>query len=127
MSLQEMYWLVGVAVGLIATAINIALFRRNRPDTVKLAVQQAIEPLLKRMDKMETTQNAQGQQFANQGLALARIESDLKHMPQRDEFNQLHSRLTDLVRDTSELRGAGKAEGILLDRINQFLIRGKDG
>jgi hypothetical protein len=127
MSVQEMYWLVGIAVGLIATAINIALFRRNRPDTVKLAVQQAIEPLIKRMDKMETTHNAQGQEITSQGRALARIETDLKHMPQRDEFNQLHTRLTDLVRDTSELRGAGKAEGLLLDRINQFLIRGQNG
>lgn len=123
MNLQEAYWVVGVVVGVVATGINIALFRRNRPDTVKLAVQQAIEPLLKRMDVMEITQKAQGQQMSQQGLSLTRIETDLRHLPSRDEFNQLHGRLTDLVRDTSELRGAGKTEALLLDRINQFLLR----
>lgn len=127
MNLQEIYWLVGmagVAGSVLTTGINIALYRRNRPDTVKLAVQQAIEPLLRRMDTMEISHKTQGQELSAQGKTLTRIEADLRHMPSREEFNHLHGRLTELVRDTSELRGASRTETQLLDRINQFLIQG---
>lgn len=123
-TLQEWYWLVGMLVGLIATVINITLFVRNKPDRIKAAVQQAIEPLLKRMDHMEITTKAQGQQLEQQARSFARVEETLKHLPNREEMNHLHGRLTDLVKDTSELRGAARTETLLLDRINQFLIQG---
>lgn len=127
MNLQEIYWMVGmvgVSGSLIATGINIALYRRNRPDTVKLAVQQAIEPLLKRMDTMEISHKTQGAEQTQQGRTLTRMEAELRHMPSREEFNHLHGRLTELVRDTSEMRGANRTEAQLLDRISHFLIQG---
>ncbi|MEQ1512964.1 MAG: hypothetical protein ABL934_09820 [Lysobacteraceae bacterium] len=128
MNLQEIYWLVGmvgVSGSVLTTAINIALYRRNRPDTVKLAVQQAIEPLLKRMDTMETTHRAQGAELSQQGRTLTKMESELQHMPSRDEYNRLYERLTDLVGKTGEITGAARAESALLDRINQFMMQAK--
>lgn len=127
MNLQEIYWLVGmvgVSGSVLTTGINIALYRRNRPDTVKLAVQQAIEPLLERMDKMEITQKAQGAEQTQQGKTLTKMEADLKHMPSRDEMQKLHDRLTDLTGKVGELTGAANAESQLLFRINQFMMQG---
>lgn len=128
MNLQEIYWLVGmvgVSGSVLTTVINIALYRRNRPDTVKLAVQQAIEPLLRRMDTMETSHKAQGAELSQQGRTLAKMEGDLRHMPGREEMQKLHDRLTDLTGKVGEITGAANAESALLHRINQFMMQGK--
>lgn len=121
---QDWYYSVVMAFGLISTAINIAIFFRNRPDKIKAAIQSAIEPLVKRLEVAEINYKTQGQQIAEQGRTLTRIEEHLKHVPSHEQINVLHSRLTELVRDTSELRGAARTEGMLLDRINQFLMKG---
>ncbi len=123
-SLQELYWIVMMAFGLIATGINIVLYVRNKPDKIKAAIQSAIEPLVKRLELAEINYKTQGQQIAEQGRTLTRIEEHMKHVPSHEQISVLHARLTELVRDTSELRGSAKTEAMLLDRINQFLMKG---
>lgn len=124
-SLQELYWIVMMAFGLIATGINIVLYVRNKPDKIKAAIQSAIEPVVKRLEVAEINYKTQGQQIAEQGKTLTRIEENLRHVPSDEQIRELQNRLTDLVKDTSELRGAANKEGLQLDRVLQFLLSNK--
>lgn len=137
MNLQEIYWLVGmvgVSGSLVATGINIALYRRNRPDAVKTAVQSAIDPLLKRMDTMEVNSRSQANEQkeriqnltseqSSQGRKLDRIEADVKHGPGKHDIELLHGRISDLLKTTSEMKGEQNSRFQQLDRLNQHLMK----
>lgn len=124
-TLQEWYWLSGMAVGLIATVINIALFQRNKPDKIKAAIQQAIEPLLRRLEQGEAAQDLYQKELERQGRTLIRIESEIKHVPTQGKIDEINARLMELLKQTSEDRGAQRVEAVLLDRINRYLMGGR--
>lgn len=122
--LQDWYWIAGIVGVAMSNCIAIAVFVRNKPDKIKAAITSAIEPLVKRMDKLEEAQVKQAAEQQRQGQVLVKLESEIKHLPQHEKIDRLSSRLTDLIAQTSKLEGASAAEGLLLDRINQFLIQG---
>jgi hypothetical protein len=123
--LQNWYWFAGIVGVVLSNCIAIAVFVRNKPDKIKAAITSAIEPLVKRMDKLEAAQTRQADEQTRQGRVLVQLEAEIKHLPKHDEISRLNVRLTDLVAQTSKLEGASNAEGVLLHRINQFLIQGK--
>ena len=122
--LQDWYWIAGVVAVAMSNCIAIAVFVRNKPDKIKAAITSAIEPLVKRMDKLEEAQANQAEEQQRQGRVLVQLEAEIKHLPKHEEISRLNARLTDLVAQTSKLEGASNAEGVLLHRINQYLIQG---
>jgi hypothetical protein len=123
-SLQELYWIVMMAFGLIATGINIVLYVRNKPDKIKAAIQAAIEPMIHRLEVVEHNQSRQDADIKLVNSSIVRMESTIKHMPQREEYSRLYDRITDMVGAVGNLQGASGAEAALLGRINAFLIEG---
>lgn len=121
-SLQELYWIVMMAFGLIATAINVVLYHRNKPDKIKAAIASAIEPLVHRLEVVERNQTRQDTDIKLVNTSITRLEGGLKHLPQREEFTALSERLTDMVGIVGQLQGASSAEAALLGRINHFLL-----
>lgn len=122
--LQDWYWIAGIVGVAMSNCIAIAVFVRNKPDKIKAAITSAIEPLVKRMDKLEEAQANQAEEQQRQGRVLVQLEAEIKHLPKHEEISRLNARLTDLVAQTSKLEGASNAEGVLLHRINQYLIQG---
>lgn len=122
-SMQEWYWGVSMAVGLIATGINIVLFVRNKPDRIKAAVQSAIEPLLHRIEVVENNQSRQDTDIRLVNSSIVRLQSAIEHMPGRPDYDRMYERLTDMVGIVGKLQGTSTAEAELLQRINAFLIQ----
>lgn len=122
-SMQEWYWGISMAVGLIATAINITLFVRNKPDRIKAAVQSAIEPLLHRIEVVENNQQKQDTDIRLVNSSIVRLESKITYMPGQPEYARLYERITDMVGIVGKLQGTSTAEAELLQRINAFLIQ----
>lgn len=127
MTLQNFYYAAAGICVLIATTINIVLFLRTRPDRLKTAIREAMTPLTKRMDDLEKTAEAHGEQLAEQGLSLERLNTSLQHAPNREDINKLHHRVTQLVASVAGFGAIQKTQSDTLARLNQFLLEhGRD-
>jgi hypothetical protein len=123
MNLQESYWLAGILLGVVANIIAIATFVRNRPDKMKAAIQESVEPLNKRLTHIETTMKLYGNDLSAQGKELAKISSDMAHAPNGKDLDRINDRITELVEKTSYADGLMKTQGQLMDRIQQLLMK----
>lgn len=131
-TLQDMYWLVGMGVGLIATTINVVLFWRGRPDKVKQAVEAAVKPVKDRLDELESEQrnlDAKIESRVEERLddhreMLTRIETEVKSGPNRGDLNELHRRVTEVAKALSGVCATQKSQGATLERISSFLMEG---
>lgn len=127
MTLQNFYYAAAGTCVLIATAINIVLFLRTRPDRLKTAIRDAMSPVIERLDDVESEQARQGEQQRVQGLSLAKLSSDLSHAPNREDLNAIHHRITDVVRSGSRIEALQQTTAEQLARVNQFLLEhGRD-
>lgn len=127
MTLQSGYYIVASAAALIATAINITLFLRSRPDRLKAAIQAAMQPMADRLTELEVQSEAHGTQLGAHGVQLAEIKAEMRHGPSRNDLNSLHHRITEVVRSVSEVGALQRIHAQQLDRVNTFLMEGSRG
>ena len=125
MSLQSLYYLTAICVGLTATGLNLLLFFRSRPDRLKSTIKDAVRPLIERMDEMEESNASSKAQLVSQGNKLASMEAEMRHAPNREDINGLHHRITDVVRSNSRIEALQQASSQQMARVMDFLLEKK--
>lgn len=123
--LVDVYQVVGIGVGVIATAVNLTLFWRNRPDRLKIAIGQALEPLEKRLSHLETSVKVTNNEIGEQAKTLMRIESDLRHMPTQDTIDKINERMGEMSENIARQDGLAQAHRQLMDRFQQAFMQVK--
>lgn len=126
-TLQFVYYLVAILVGLVATGINIALFVRNKPDRVKNSITDAVRPLVERMGEFESVQEQHGRQLTDQDKTLSEIRAEIAHGPSRSDLNALHGRITELIRSSADTAAVARALQEQQRQLNQFLLENGRG
>lgn len=150
-SLADIYYLVATVGILIATVVNVALFRRNRPNRMQGAIEAALAPVYVRMDtadedraELRNLQATAGvntkaaeheingrlrdmdEKLDTQSDQLSRIQTSVEHIQEHDQGPTLHHRVTDLAKTVYGVASAVNAQGTQLNMIHTFLL-GKAG
>lgn len=74
---QEVYYrfaTVGAVAGMVSCLVSVLLFLRTRPDRIKTRVEEAIKPLLERIEKVEREQEDSEKQVKEQ---IKQLDDDL--------------------------------------------------
>jgi hypothetical protein len=127
MTLQSYYYAFAIIGVVIATAINIALFIRNKPDKLKAAVQAGVAPLLERMDKLEQANTDQNAHLQSQDVRLERIDAEMRMAPSNNDLRAIQGSINSLAKTSGAIEALQRRLEGQYDRMNQFLLEDRRG